>query len=128
MRSLPVTLSYKGRTEPVIVHVCFADEFKQQLEKYKVYDVAWYTKFGILPGGFAVGREIYVRNLAVLAHELGHVFDLDHPDTFWAGLRYAVVNGFPTMAFTRLLRWRDPEDLRPLANIVMRRLGRQIQS
>lgn len=87
---------------------------------------------GAAPGAFYDPRThtIHVRhslrdNEALLIHEYGHAAKWDnhrHPRTILGGIKHAILVGFDTRAFTRLLRWFKPSK----AHVYEYRLWRQI--
>lgn len=140
MRSSSANLTLDSETKLVNLHVYEPGEYDAARAKHKV--VAGYddpnTKVDdvFAPRGFesddgsTEGYDIHVVEVDIdlIAHEIGHVFGIHHPDVEgaswrdpvrWKTLAVAVLDaaskGFPISAFSGLLRWHDPEGLRPLA-------------
>lgn len=146
MRRTTLELEYRGDRKLVTLNVYSPDEYHAERTQHGIR--VPYEKLedrsddAIQPRGFVKdepetqGIDLHVVTLdeMLIAHEVGHIFGLHHPNIkgswkqreFWASLATACFDaakkGFPVSAWTGLLRWHDPEKLRPLARKLIRSL------
>lgn len=120
MKTVVLPVDYEGRRDNVTVYFCNEQEYAAAHAKHGVGGWGGYNRFiraraFKLPGvsSIYVGPDF---DAALVGHEVGHIFlgDSVHPNGPILGTLHAFRWGCPTMAFSKLFRWRDPEGLRPI--------------